>query len=159
MERIMTPQLNRKQFVTSLIEVLSTAIAHDRLEDAEAVLSGVRVLRPKLDQLDTFEAWIAIKRGRWQDAMMILTALDATTPDWPLGKALLAFCQFATGDTSWVHRADEVLQNSPTGAAAGLVRLMKGQDPATPEPEADDEEFQFSDFEMAGTRHAAFLRA
>lgn len=156
----MTPQLNRKQFVTSLIEVLSTAISHDRLEDAETVLSGVRVLRPKLDQLDTFEAWIAIKRGRWQDAMMILTALDATTPDWPLGKALLAFCQFATGDQSWTQRADEVLQSHPTGPAAGLVKLMKGQDPAaTPEDEDTGSEFEYTDFDMTGARHTSFLRA
>jgi type III secretion protein HrpB1 len=136
----MTPQLNRKQFVACLIEVISAAISHDRLEDAEAVLGGVRVLRPKLDQLDTFEAWIAIKRGRWQDALLIMNSLDASTPDWPLGKALLAFCQFATGDSSWSARADEVLQSSPTGAAAGLVKLLKGQDPDASEPAQFDDD-------------------
>jgi type III secretion protein HrpB1 len=155
----MTPQLTRKQFVTGLIEVLSTAISHDRLEDAEAVLSGVRVLRPKLDQLDTFEAWIAIKRGRWQDAMMILTALDATSPDWPLGKALLAFCQFATGDASWTRRADEVLQNHPTGPAAGLVKLMKGEDPAAATAEDDAGSGDFGDFDLTVGPHTSFLRA
>jgi type III secretion protein HrpB1 len=44
----MNPLFNRKQFISALIEVISTAISHNRLEDAETVLAGVRVLRPGL---------------------------------------------------------------------------------------------------------------
>jgi type III secretion system HrpB1/HrpK family protein len=65
----MSPSLQSKEFVAGLIDVISQGISHNRLEDAEAVLDCVRALRPKLAELDTFDAWISIKRGFWQDAV------------------------------------------------------------------------------------------
>jgi len=156
----MNPLFNRKPFVAGLVEVISVAISRDQLDDAETVLRAVRVLRPKLAQLDTFEAWIAIKRGQWQHAIQILNDLDANVPDWTLGKALKAYCQFAVGDSSWSISANDVLENNPGSAAAGLVKLLMGQStdtdedaaPAAPPPD-------FSQYDPRTSRHTSYLRA
>jgi type III secretion protein HrpB1 len=155
----MDPLFNRKQFIAALIEVISTAISHNRLEDAETVLAGVRVLRPNLGELDTFEAWIAIKRGHWHDAIRVLHKLDASTSNWSLGKALMAFCQFAIGDPAWSISANEVLEGNSSREAAGLVRLLMGKDdgPAEPEPEPALQT-SFADYDPRSA-HASFLRA
>lgn len=158
----MDPFFTRKPFIAALIEVISTAISHNRLDDAESVLAGVRVLRPRLAELDTFEAWIAIKRGHWHDAIRTLHKLDATAHNWSLGKALMAFCQFAVGDSNWSVSANEVLEGESTAEARGLVKLLTGKDagPAEPEPEtAAAPAGGFADYDPRSMHHAAFLRA
>jgi type III secretion protein HrpB1 len=158
----MDPFFTRKPFIAALIEIVSTAISHNRLEDAENVLAGVRVLRPRLAELDTFEAWIAIKRGHWHDAIRTLHKLDATASNWSLGKALMAFCQFAVGDAGWSVSANEVLEGDSTDEARGLVRLLMGKDtdPADTEAEsAPAPAATFTDYDPRSMHHAAFLRA
>jgi len=119
------PSLLRKEFVASLVEVIGLGIAQDRLEDAEAVLGSIRLLRPSMNELDTFEAWIAMKRGFWADAIRLLRNLDASASNWTLGKALMAFCQYATGDAEWSISANEVLHGTHSNAeAVGLVKLL-----------------------------------
>ena len=106
----MDPTFHRKPFVRALIEIVSLGITHKRTEDAETVLVAVRQLRPHLTELDTFEAWIAISRGHWHDAIRTLNNLDANTRNWSLGRALMAFCQFAVGDPAWSVSANEVIE-------------------------------------------------
>lgn len=156
----MDPFFTRKPFIAALIEVISTAISHDRLDDAEAVLACARVLRPRLAELDTFEAWIAIKRGHWQDAIRTLHKLDANTSNWSLGKALMAFCQFAIGDAAWSISANEVIEGDSTAEARGLVRLLMGKDsgPAETEQQAAPAA-GFTDYDPRSLHHGAFLRA
>lgn len=157
----MDPRFTRKQFVSSLVEVTSVAISHGRLEDAESVLIAVRQLRPKLNELDALEAWILIKRGHWHDAIRVLNKLDASTSNWSLGKALMAFCQFAVGDPSWSISANEVLENNPGDEAAGLVKLLMGKDegPAEAEAPAATAPSSFADYDPRSMQQAAFLRA
>jgi type III secretion protein HrpB1 len=130
--------LQRKEFVSGLIEVLSLGIAHQCLDDAETLLVCVRSLRPRMAELDTFEAWIAMKRGFWKDAIRLLHNVDASTSNWSLGKALLAFCQYATGDAGWSISAHDVLQNGQNPEAINLVKLLldpkEAMSPANPEP-------------------------
>jgi type III secretion protein HrpB1 len=126
----MNPSLQSKEFVTGLIDVISQGISHNRLEDAEVVLDCVRALRPNLAELDTFDAWISIKRGFWHDAVRTLRGIDSTSNNWALGRALLAFCQFALGDAEWSLNANEVMTNSGNAEAIGLVRLLLGQESA-----------------------------
>lgn len=156
----MNPFFTRKPFIAALIEVISCAISQNRLDDAEAVLTGVRVLRPHLTELDTFEAWIAIKRGHWQDAIRVLHKLDAGTKNWSLGKALMAFCQFAVGDAGWNISAHEVLEGESTVEARGLVKLLMGPSAGAidvePEPSTVAD---FTDYDPRSLPHAAFLRA
>lgn len=120
----MNDALHRRELVSCLVDLTSLAIRHGRLEDAEVALVAVRSLRPKLPELDTFEAWIAMKRGFWADAIRILRNLDANVGNWGLGKALLAFCQFATGDAGWRASATDVVENSQDPEARSLVMLL-----------------------------------
>jgi type III secretion protein HrpB1 len=114
----------RKELVSGLVDLLSLAIHNDRLEDAEHVLACVRSLRPRLAEIDTFEAWIAMKRGFWADAVRILGNVDAAASNWALGKALMAFCQFATGDAAWRASATDVVENGQSQEALNLVMLL-----------------------------------
>lgn len=158
----MDPFFTRKPFIAALIEVISCAISHNRLDDAEAVLAGVRVLRPHLAELDTFEAWIAIKRGHWQDAIRTLHKLDATAQNWSLGKALMAFCQFAVGDSAWSISANEVLEGESTAEARGLVKLLMGpgaNDLNDDEDTAAAMATGFADYDPRAMHQSAFLRA
>lgn len=156
----MDPFFTRKPFIAALIEVISSAITHNRLEDAETLLAGVRVLRPRLAELDTFEAWIAIKRGHWHDAIRTLHKLDASAQNWSLGKALMAFCQFAVGDAGWSVSANEVLEGESTQEARGLVKLLMGKDAGPAEAEAETSTApSFADYDPRSMHHAAFLRA
>jgi type III secretion protein HrpB1 len=141
----MDPVLQSKEFVSGLIEVVSQGISHNHLEDAEIVLACVRGLRPSLVELDTFDAWLAIKRGFWQDAIRTLRNVDSKTSNWALGRALLAFCQFAQGDEEWKFNANEVITNSESKEAIGLVKLLMGEggdDFAEPEEPAAEHEIQ-----------------
>jgi type III secretion protein HrpB1 len=134
----MNPVLQSKEFVSGLIEIVSQGISHNRLEDAEVVLACVRALRPNLVELDTFDAWLAIKRGFWQDAIRTLRGVDSKTSNWALGRALLAFCQFAQGDDEWKFNANEVMTNSESKEAIGLVKLLMG-DKSEDAPEEEDD--------------------
>src|SRR5688572_28557985 len=114
----------RQERVSCLVDLVGQAIHHDRLEDAEHVLTCVRSLRPRLAELDTFEAWIAMKRGFWTDAIRILANVDAAVSNWALGKALMAFCQFAIGDAAWRASATDVMVNGQNPEALALVMLL-----------------------------------
>ncbi len=158
----MDPTFHRKPFVRALIEIVSLGITHKRTEDAETVLVAVRQLRPHLTELDTFEAWIAISRGHWHDAIRTLNNLDANTRNWSLGRALMAFCQFAVGDPAWSVSANEVIEGDSTQEARGLVRLLLGKDlnVGEPEPEAaSTPAASFEDYDPRSLPHAPLLRA
>ena len=120
----MNDALQRKELVACLVDLVGQAIHHGRLEDAEHVLTCVRSLRPRLAELDTFEAWIAMKRGFWTDAIRILRNVDAAVSNWALGKALMAFCQFAVGDAAWHASATDVVENGQSPEALALVMLL-----------------------------------
>jgi type III secretion protein HrpB1 len=113
-----------KESVSSLVDVMSLAISHGRLDDAELVLVALRALRPRLQELDVFEAWIAMRRSYWRDAVRILRALEASGSIFTLAKALLAFCQFAMGDANWRGTADEVVDAGDSAEATDLMRLL-----------------------------------
>ncbi|MCE4317753.1 HrpB1 family type III secretion system apparatus protein, partial [Xanthomonas hortorum pv. gardneri] len=57
MEKIQCPG----SVVSGLIELITVGLTHEKIQDAAAVLAAVRVLRPELKALDTFDAWISIK--------------------------------------------------------------------------------------------------
>lgn len=153
--------LNRKPFVTSLIEIVTIGISHQQLDDAETLLRSIRVLRPHLTELGTFSVWIAIGRRQWHDAIQLLNELDATAPKWTMNTALMAFCKFAVGDTGWRACAAQVLQNDATGDAADFVRHMLGQKPTEEGTTGDARpaEPDFSQYDPRSTAQPAFLRA
>jgi type III secretion protein HrpB1 len=118
--------LNRTQFVRALIEVLNTGLTHYLDDDAEILLSAVRVLRPDFKELLTFDGLLAIHRGKWEDGIRALADLDTAAPKWMMGKALLAVCKYGMDDPSWTIPAHEVLAQDGNGVAAEFVRAMVG---------------------------------
>lgn len=130
----MDPQLTRKDFVNALISVLSLAIDRERLDDGDALLAALRTLRPKMRELDTFEAWLAMKRHAWAEAKLILSSLEATLPAFDTARAFLAMCQYMTGDPAWRATATDVLEHSTDAGATDIARGLL--DPQTLEDAA-----------------------
>ncbi|WP_107314211.1 HrpB1 family type III secretion system apparatus protein [Burkholderia metallica] len=125
--------------VKALIEVVTVGLQRNRIAEAEAVLAAVRVLRPKIKALETFDAWIALKRGQFRDAARILRTVDAEQSPLPLSKALLACCLFAIGDPAWSITANEVIEENSDPDAISLVKLLSGQpDPVDGQVATDD---------------------
>jgi type III secretion protein HrpB1 len=118
--------LNRKTFVQALIGILNVGVTHYLDEDSEILLRAVRVLRPTFKELATFDGLLAIHQGKWEDGIRALAELDAVSPNWLMGKALLAVCKFGVNDPSWTVPANEVLAVDPSGAPAEFVRSMLG---------------------------------
>ena len=124
--------VKRREFVRCLVELISVAISHNLLDDAEQMLACVRQLRPRLEQLDFFEGWIAILRGDWAGATRIANVAMERTGDWPFATALLAYCQYATGERTWATMAERVLRQEDAPEARQLMLMLLGRvDPAS----------------------------
>jgi len=82
--------------------------------------------------LDTFDAWIAIKRGSYLEGARLLRELEADAGSKPLCKALYACCLFAVGDPSWHGIADGLIEEDADADAVGLVKALSGR--YTPAP-------------------------
>ncbi|PPT84754.1 serine kinase [Xanthomonas arboricola pv. zantedeschiae] len=113
--------------VSGLIELITVGLTHEKLEEAAAVLAAVRVLRPELKALDTFDAWIAIKRGSYLEGARLLRELEADADSKPLCKALYACCLFAVGDPSWHGIAGGLIEEDADADAVGLVKALSGR--------------------------------
>ncbi|BBJ97224.1 HrpB1 family type III secretion system apparatus protein [Xanthomonas campestris] len=118
--------------VSGLIELITVGLTHEKIEEAAAVLAAVRVLRPELKALDTFDAWIAIKRGSYLEGARLLRELEADAGSEPLCKALYACCLFAVGDPSWHGIAEGLIEEGADADAVGLVKALSGR--YTPAP-------------------------
>lgn len=157
--------LQRKEFVSGLVGLVSLAVDRERLEDAEALLACVRLLRPKVAELDFFEAWIAMKRGHWADAMRTLRNLDTNAPEWSTAKAFLAYCQFATGDITWRATAEDVLHTSTNPEALDMARSLLHPEEAAEAEAAEAEAAKAAETATAAPslpfefQHGAYMRA
>ncbi|PPV07026.1 HrpB1 protein [Xanthomonas bromi] len=126
--------------VSGLIELITVGLTHDKIQDAAAVLAAVRVLRPDLKALDTFDAWISIKRGNYVDGARLLRELEGDAGSKPLCKALYACCLFAMGDQSWHGVADALIEEDADADAVALVKALSGRHtPTSVQPEAPGE--------------------
>ncbi|CTP92913.1 hypothetical protein XTPLMG728_3407 [Xanthomonas translucens pv. poae] len=123
-----------------LIEIITVAMQRNQVDEAEAVLAAVRLLRPNVTALDSFDAWLAIKRGRFADAARLLRGLDGAKDAPAISKALRACCLFAIGDSDWTISANEVMQENNDPDAVALVRMLSGQpvEPREPSAAADE---------------------
>ena len=123
---MMNAKLERKELFCALVDVLNVAISHQMLGDAESVLQALRAMKPRMVELDTFEAWIAMRRGYLQDAIRLLRHVDNRSKNAlsPFAKALLAFCLYSVGDPTWKMNAQQVIDDDENAAATGLVRLL-----------------------------------
>jgi type III secretion protein HrpB1 len=124
----MTPKLERKEFVARLIGLVSKAIDHDLPDDAAAVLAGVRVLRPRLLELDILEGWILIKRGQYKECIHLMRNLESSPTQWSLAKAMMASCQHHLKDAGWEVSANDVLNGEdPSEEALEMIDSLKNK--------------------------------
>jgi type III secretion protein HrpB1 len=132
----MNPKFERREFVAPLIGLVSTAIERDLTDDAAALLAGVRVLRPRLLELDILEGWIMIKREQYRECAHLMRNLESSPTQWSLAKAMLASCQQFLKDPEWESSANAVLEGDATPDAIEMVTRLKnkGKAPAEAEP-------------------------
>ena len=138
----MNPKLDRKEFVGRLIGLVSKAIDHDLPDEAAAVLAGVRVLRPRLLELDILEGWILIKRGEYRECIHLMRNLENSPTQWSLAKAMMASCQHHLKDPEWEVSANDVLNgDDPSEEALEMIdSIRKKKAPTGDGPAAGDED-------------------
>jgi type III secretion protein HrpB1 len=120
----MDPKLDSKELFRALVDVLDYGLYHDLVEDSERVLAALRAMRPRMLELDTFEAVIAMKRNNWEDAMRMLRGVDTNSTAPNVAKALIACCQMASGDSSWSETANHIIRSGGNPDAIRLMQLM-----------------------------------
>jgi type III secretion protein HrpB1 len=120
--------------VGGLIETITAALLDNfpsmtaAPEDIEFVLDALRVLRPKLAELDTFEGLMCMQGGRWDDAIHAFQRVIAGAPNFSYAKALMAFCLSVTGDENWRRTASEALESNPNRDTRRLVRALEARE-------------------------------
>ncbi|MFL9864610.1 HrpB1 family type III secretion system apparatus protein [Paraburkholderia fungorum] len=130
-----TNYLNCSQdIVSGLIETVSAVLLNNFpvLEvdpyDIELVLDALRVLRPKMAELETVDAVLHMQRGNWDDAIQVFHRVIADAPRFAYAKALLAFCLSAKGDPNWRRSAGEAMEDNPDRNTRRLVRALEARD-------------------------------
>lgn len=116
-----------KRLVPGLIELVTQGLTLEMVDDAEAVLSALHILRPDMRSFDIFNAWVMIKRGQYADASRVLRAFDASPEMGPMATALLAVCNFANGDSEWQANVNEVIERNENPDAVALVNTLMGK--------------------------------
>ena len=124
----MNPKLERKSFVACLIGMVVMATERELTDDAATLLAGVRVLRPRLVELDLLEGQIALKRLQYRDAIQVLRNVENSPTQWSMAKALMAWCQYMARDPDWEINVNSLLQSEDAlpDAVAIAQRLRKG---------------------------------
>jgi type III secretion protein HrpB1 len=128
----------RRQFVQCLLDLVQTAISQRRVEDAEALLACVRLLRPDFHHIEFFEGWLATLKSDWRGACNLAELCLQRTDGWPYAEALLAYSKFALGDATWKVSAERVLELDDNDGARELMLLLLGR----ADPAEDDEAAQ-----------------
>ncbi|WP_018606693.1 HrpB1 family type III secretion system apparatus protein [Uliginosibacterium gangwonense] len=113
-----------KRLVPGLIELVTQGLMFEMVDEAEAVLAALHVLRPDMHSFDIFNSWVLIKRGRYTEAARVLRGFDASPEMGPMATALLAVCNFANGDSEWRINANEILQRNENPDAVELVSTL-----------------------------------
>lgn len=123
-----------QDIVSGLIETVSVALTSKFPAvqgdpfDVEMVLDAVRVLRPKLAELEAFTALLHMVNGRWDDAIRVFSWVIANAPQFSYAKALLAFCLAVKGDPSWRVSATEAMEQDPSSDTLQLVRVLEARE-------------------------------
>lgn len=120
--------------VAGLVQTVSAALLNNFPKviadpyDVELLVDALRVLRPKLGELEIFDALRNMLHARWEEAIHILTRLHQTAPHLTYGNALLAFCMVAVGRSEWRQVASQALAEAPTQESRELLEAMQARD-------------------------------
>lgn len=117
----------RKDLIQALISIVSRGIQDGNLDDAEEVLSALKVLSPGLHAIDEFLPYIAIKRGMAREALQMYAASPSDDSKW---HAMTALCLRLLGDPTWHWHATQAIEkNDPTpGYAHDLAAILLGKE-------------------------------
>jgi type III secretion protein HrpB1 len=120
------------EFVGGLIEIVSMALLDNfpntpiDLFDIEEVIDALRLLRPRVVEIDTLNGILRMVKGQWQEANQILLRVIEMRPQFGYAKALLAFSLSSLGDPSWRQIATEALEDDPDNKnTRALVRALE----------------------------------
>ncbi|SDH29339.1 HrpB1 family type III secretion system apparatus protein [Paraburkholderia phenazinium] len=120
--------------IGGLIETVSTALLSNFPKvsadpyDIELVLDALRVLRPRVTEIDTLDGILHMVRGHWDDAIHVLRQVGENAPRFGYAKALLAFCLSAKGDPDWKQCATEAMEINPSRDTQSLVRALEARE-------------------------------
>jgi type III secretion protein HrpB1 len=120
----MDSKLTSKEVFCAATDALTLGLTHDCIDDAERVLACLRAMRPRIAELDTFEAWILMKRGHFQDAARLLKNVADSPHGGLQAKALLTYCLFVTNDEHWADSANEIIEQGNNPDATHLMQLL-----------------------------------
>ncbi len=122
------PQL-RADVLDALTVLVGVGIFQNRDDDAVLVLDALRPARGRTTELRFYDAWMAMRREQFGEAVRLLTELHedgAGAKAW-LCRALLAATLFAVGDASWRSHADAVAEDASDPLATTLARQLRGE--------------------------------
>ncbi|WP_369070925.1 HrpB1 family type III secretion system apparatus protein [Burkholderia gladioli] len=124
----------RPEIVGGLIETASDALLQTFPKvsvgpyDIELMLDALRVLRPKVPEIQMLDGILHMVRNHWDDAILVLREVSESAPRFAYAKALLAFCLSTKGDGDWKLIANEVLENNPTRDTLALVKALHARE-------------------------------
>ncbi|GKT20968.1 HrpB1 family type III secretion system apparatus protein [Acidovorax sp. SUPP3334] len=125
----MNPQFERKEFVAALIRLVYQVIEKDMPDEASDLLAGIRILRPKLAELDITAGWIAFRRGAYSECLQLVRRFENHPTEWDSAKGMIANCQFLLRDKGWMITLNELEQGNASPFALQLVSaLIKHRD-------------------------------
>ncbi|HIC7208890.1 HrpB1 family type III secretion system apparatus protein [Burkholderia stabilis] len=121
--------------IGGLIETASVALldnfpnTHVDLFDIEQVIDALRVLRPRVVEIDTLDGILRMVKGQWHEASQILLRVIELRPKFGYAKALLAFTLSSMDDPAWRQVASEALADDPDNKETrALVRALEVKD-------------------------------
>ncbi|WP_246793434.1 HrpB1 family type III secretion system apparatus protein [Burkholderia perseverans] len=122
------------EIVGGLIETASDALLQTFPKvsvdpyDIELMLDALRVLRPKVPEIQMLDGILHMVRNHWDDAILVLREVSESAPRFAYAKALLAFCLSTKGDADWKMVANEVLEGNPTRDTVSLVKALHARE-------------------------------
>jgi type III secretion protein HrpB1 len=118
--------MNRQKILTDLISPLVglflLSFQTKQNQDAEKILCGLRLIRPKYREFDLLDAWLRLQNYDITGASHVLRGLVSARPDFQMAKAMLALCLNTLNDSEWEIFANEVLQNGTDYDACNCVK-------------------------------------
>ena len=92
-------------------------------EDVDLIVDAIRVLRPKMAQIDALIATKSMLFGRWHDAIPILRQV-AEKSDAAYVYAMLALCLAVTNDPEWQRIAEIANERDEKLDAQGFNQIL-----------------------------------
>lgn len=137
------------RLIAALIEVLMFGAKHGHLEQSERVLNALHVLRPNFVELQSYDAWMLIRRRDFAGALRYLRDLEQRPLRGAFGPyvgALLAVALYGVQDPSWRSYANEVINRNEDQDAVEIVNTLMGKPAArraaSPDAQVDLSELQ-----------------